>query len=109
MIFTDLLTDYAGGDDDEGVDQNSPDSQGSGRFSLAEVSITWFEENQRVRLCCNRGYVRLCCILTPPPDSTVSKEIQRNIRTSKGKHHLESLGKVMDESIKWVGGVFRVH
>ena len=79
MIFTDLLTDYAGGDDDEGVDQNSPDSQGSGRFSLAEVSITWFEENQRVRLCCNRGYVRLRCILTLPPDSIVSKRKYREI------------------------------
>ena len=27
----------------------------------------------------------------------------------KGVIHLESLGNVMDESIKWVGGVFRVH
>ena len=53
MILTDWLTTLVAGD--EGVDLNSPDSQGSGWWRLAEVSIMWFEENQGVRLCCKRG------------------------------------------------------
>ena len=87
MIFTDWLTDWLCWRRMRWWRCWSKQS-GQSRFGLhrqvgSEVSIMWFEENQRVRLCCNRGYVRLCCILTPPPDSTVSKEIQRNIRTSK--------------------------